>query len=170
MSYVTNIKGWLEVDGMGAEATQKNEAGLQEAIDLLKCPHGWAFRCQEKECSDHPFSRVPNMFTLLPDSGDKNPLFIMFAAAINYADVLEFTEFFEDQLLKRLLGFKAVVLVSPEQTFSFCKLYKGNRKKGGWVEKLKVEFPSDAAGEYVLATNPEVKNANELARMFLHLF
>ncbi len=165
MSHITSIKGWIEIFDQ-----ESNISGFQEAIQHLECPHGFAFRCARQECEDHKYKSVPNMFTLIPDSGDKQPGYVVFVATINYADVNEFTEFFEEVLLKRLSGMQAFAFISTEQVKSFCKRYIGNRKKGVWELVETLEFFTDDIGEGVLKTNPEIKNADSLARMLLRLF
>jgi len=177
MSHITAIKGWIEIDGSDQ---LQNHLRFQEAIKQLRCQHGYVFGCQYSECEEHKYKHIPNMFAEIPDSGTKNPHYIVFAATLNYADVDEFTEFFEEELLTRLSGFQAFVFVSTEQTKSFCKRYKGKRKEGAWELVETLEFFSDDIGECSLESCPKISDlfrypdvspeVDSIARMLLRLF
>lgn len=164
MSFITEIKGWVEVDGFKQEENSKR---FQEALKQLKCLHGWRFRCHSEECQDHAYSSVPNMFVEIPDSGTKNPHFIVFAATINYSIIDEFIEFFEEELLTRLAGFRAFVFINREQSWAFCKYYKGDRSEGGWELVDEIKIPSDDLGETCLEMHPEIDSKT---RMLMRLF
>lgn len=177
MSHITAIKGWIEVDGFDQ---LQNHLRFQEALKQLRCHHGSAFGCQYPECDEHKYKHVPKMFAEIPDSGTKNPHYIVFAATLNRADIDEFTEFFEEELLTRLSGFQAFVFVSEEQAKSFCKRYKGKRKEGDWELVETLDFFTDEIGEYALEDNPQISrlfrypdvspDVDSIARMFLRLF
>jgi hypothetical protein len=137
---------------------EANPKGFEEAIAKLRCKHKDAtskFRCdicrypQDEEAAE--YSSVPQMFTLIEDSGDKNPGYIMFAAALNYANVDAVIEFFENELLIRLAGFNAYMIIDKEQTDVHIRWYEGDRKVSGWT--LKEDAAIDEQEAFYLLNN-----------------
>lgn len=142
MSRITEIKGWITLD-MFDPAHKTNQKGFAEAIQQLRCPHSTdsfatKYRCDlcrypKDDYETAKYTHVPQMFSLIEDSGDKNPGYIMFAATINYADMDEIIEFIEMELLTRLSGFELYMVVRGEDQPVQIREYSGDRSEGGWT-------------------------------------
>lgn len=93
MSYITEVKGWIEVDGY---ERKHNE-------EVLSKTKFTGF--------DGDF---PRMFAFPQETGTKNPDYMLFGASINYLAKDEWIRKFE-RLLKKLKGWVAYVIIAVEQ-------------------------------------------------------
>lgn len=92
MSYITAVKGWIEVNGY---ERQHNEEVLKRT---------------RFTSNDGDF---PRMFAHPKETGNKNPDYILFGASINYLNKGIWIRRFE-RLLKKLEGWIAYVIIAEE--------------------------------------------------------